>query len=82
MTINSNDLKPTYDELRSMYNAQCEAIDSLIKKAKKIGGSYQGDGYIVACFKTTTGQTRYVFEFEVPKGMLHIFSPEQVEVMD
>jgi len=48
------------------------------RKAKKVGGSYQADGWVVAEFYTRKGSLRYVFEFETPAGMLHIFGPEQV----
>lgn len=51
-------------------------------RAWKIGGSYQASGYIVAIFTTTAGLTRYVFEFDTPKGMLHIFNTEQVTLQD
>ena len=47
--------------------------------ARKIGGSYQCDGYVVSIFKTTSGEDRFVFEFIEPKGMLHIFSSTQLE---
>ena len=47
--------------------------------ARKIGGSYQADGYIISRFTTTAGAERVVFEFNEPKGMLHIFTPEQIE---
>lgn len=46
--------------------------------AFKVGGSYQASGVIVGNFKTTTGEQRYVFEFNEPAGMLHIFGPSQV----
>ena len=49
-------------------------------EARKIGGSYQADGYIISRFTTTAGAERVVFEFIEPKGMLHIFTPEQIEV--
>lgn len=45
----------------------------------KVGGSYQADGIIVAAFRTTAGAERYVFEFTQPCGMLHIFTPNQLE---
>lgn len=51
-------------------------------RAEKIGGSYQASGWIVSIFHTTAGETRYVFEFDEPKGMLHIFSPGQVTIND
>lgn len=47
--------------------------------ARKIGGSYQANGFIVARFKTIAGLERVVFEFAEPKGMLHIFSADQIE---
>lgn len=53
---------------------------SAMKKAKKVGGSYQADGTIVSTFKTLTGEVRHVFEFDYPAGMLHIFGPSQVEI--
>jgi len=48
--------------------------------ARKIGGSYQADGAVVARFQTRAGLERVVFEFNEPKGMLHIFTPEQIEM--
>lgn len=47
--------------------------------ARKIGGSYQAEGTIVSTFKTTAGEQRVVFEFNEPRGMLHIFTESQVE---
>lgn len=47
-------------------------------RAIKIGGSYQAEGTVVSEFTTTAGAQRCVFEFDTPKGMLHIFSMEQV----
>lgn len=49
-------------------------------KARKVGGSYQADGTIVAVFKTMEGRDRVVFEFDEPAGMLHIFNTEQVVI--
>lgn len=51
------------------------------QRAEKIGGSYQATGTIVSAFKTTAGEQRYVFEFDVPKGMLHIFSGAQLQFL-
>jgi len=48
-------------------------------KTYKLGGSYQATGTIVAAFITLSGLERYVFEFDTPPGMLHIFSPNQLE---
>ncbi len=47
-------------------------------RAEKIGGSYQATGTVIGEVTTTAGLTRLVFEFDQPRGMLHIFSPEQV----
>lgn len=49
------------------------------QRAKKVGGSYQATGTIVSAFTTLKGHERFVFEFDQPAGMLHIFGPEQVE---
>lgn len=54
--------------------------ENRIRRAKKIGGSYQADGTIVSTFATLAGETRHVFEFDQPAGMLHIFGPGQVEI--
>lgn len=51
-----------------------------VHRAKKIGGSYQAEGTIVSTFATLAGETRHVFEFDQPTGMLHIFGPGQVEI--
>ena len=48
-------------------------------KVRKVGGSYQATGYIVGIAVTTTGDVRYVFEFETFPGMLHIFNEGQLE---
>jgi len=52
-----------------------------IKRAKKIG-SYEASGTIVSEFKTLAGETRYVFEFDEPAGMLHIFSKANLIIED
>jgi hypothetical protein len=50
------------------------------KRVKKIGGTYQHTGTIVAEFKTTAGESRIVVEFDAPvAGMLHILRLDQVE---
>jgi len=46
---------------------------------RKIGGNYEAEGIIVAAFWTLDEKERYVFEFYIPRGMLHIFGPEQLE---
>lgn len=52
------------------------------KRAIKIGGSYQAEGLIKAQFEANDGSVRYVFEFDVPKGMLHIFSAHQLDIIE
>ena len=47
-------------------------------QVRKVGGSYEADGVIVAAFKTLGGAERYVFEFVNPAGMLHIFGPDNL----
>ncbi len=48
---------------------------------KKIG-SYQATGTILAAFKTRYGSKRYVFDFDEPPGLLHIFNHEQLELIN
>lgn len=48
-------------------------------RAIKTLGDYQATGTVIAEFVTTRGKTRCVFEFDMPPGMLHIFSMEQVQ---
>jgi len=53
--------------------------DAAPLRARKVGGSYQAAGTVVAQFKTLTGKDRVVFEFDEPAGMLHIFDVAQIE---
>jgi len=55
------------------------ATFSVGDRARKVGGSYQANGTVVAAFKTLLGKQRYVFEFDGFAGMLHIFNHEQLE---
>lgn len=48
-------------------------------RVRKTGGTYQAEGIIVGIAITTTGDVRYVFEFEQYAGMLHIFNEGQLE---
>ena len=53
------------------------------KRVKKIGGSFQHTGVVVAEFTTTAGEPRIVLEFDAPVAeMLHIYRPYQVEVVE
>ena len=47
--------------------------------ARKVGGSYQATGIIKAKFKADDGSVRYVFRFDNPAGLLHIFNGKQLE---
>lgn len=47
--------------------------------AEKVGGSFQARGTIVSQFYTLDKLERYVFEFNTPAGMLHIYGPSQLE---
>ena len=52
------------------------------KQVKKVGGSFQHTGVVVAEFVTTAGEPRIVLEFDAPvAGMLHVYRPDQVEVI-
>ena len=52
------------------------------KRVMKVGGSFQHTGVVVAEFHTTAGELRIVLEFDAPvAGMLHVYRPDQVEVM-
>jgi hypothetical protein len=53
------------------------------KRVRKTGGSFEHTGTVVAEFETTAGKRRIVLEFDPPlDGMLHIYRPDQVEVID
>jgi hypothetical protein len=55
----------------------------LHKPVRKIGGSFQHTGIVVAEFVTRAGEPRCVLEFDYPtEGMLHIYRPDQFEVID
>ena len=52
------------------------------KRVRKVGGSFQHTGVVVAEFTTTAGEPRIVLEFDAPvAGMLHVYRPDQVEVI-
>lgn len=52
------------------------------QRAKKVGGSYQAEGIIKAKFLADDNTWRYVFRFDNPPGLLHIFNEKQLEVED
>lgn len=53
------------------------------RRAKKVGGSFEHTGTIVAAFHTLAGLPRIVLEFDAPTaGMLHIYRPDQIELIE
>jgi hypothetical protein len=48
------------------------------ERARISASSIQVEGTIVAAFTTLAGEARYVFEFDNPKGMLHVFNEAQL----
>lgn len=44
---------------------------------EKIGGSYTATGTVLARFRADDGSPRYVFRFNNPRGLLHIFNETQ-----
>ena len=72
------DTQPTTAPLKfETFDAAMIPVGSAVEK---IGGSYQATGTVVAAFRTLAGEPRYVFEFDSPKGMLHIFGPSQIQL--
>lgn len=49
------------------------------EKVRKVGGSYQANGTIKAQFAADDGSPRYVFRFDEPPGLLHIFGEKQLD---
>ena len=58
------------------------ATFSVGDRARKVGGSYQATGTMRAVFLTRNGEQRFVFDFDAPPGLLHIFGPAQIEPME
>lgn len=55
----------------------------LLQRVKKVGGSFQHIGTVVAEFITLAGEKRIVLEFDAPvAGMLHIYRPDQVSLLN
>jgi hypothetical protein len=48
-------------------------------RVKKVGGDYSLTGTIVSAFIKLAGQERYVVEADCPKGLLHIYGPNNLE---
>jgi hypothetical protein len=51
-------------------------------KVQKCGGSYQATGTIKAVFAADDGSPRYVFRFDEPAGLLHIFGENNLAPYD
>lgn len=51
------------------------------QRVAKVGGSYQANGTIRAAFRADDGSARYVFRFDTPAGMLHIFGDHNLEAL-
>lgn len=51
-------------------------------KAEKVGGTYQATGVIVAAWFELDNTPRYVFRFDQPKGLLHIFGQAQLRKIE
>lgn len=56
-----------------------ESDFELEELVRKVGGSYQATGTIKASFRADDGSWRYVFRFNNPPGLLHIFNEKQIE---
>jgi hypothetical protein len=50
----------------------------LEEPVKKVGGSYAATGTIKARFRADDWSARYVFRFNQPPGLLHIFGESQL----
>jgi len=48
-------------------------------RVQKVGGSYQATGEVKAAWLADDGTARYVFRFDNPAGMLHIFGDANLE---
>ena len=52
------------------------------ENVRKVGGSYQATGTIKAAFSADDGTARYVFRFDHPPGLLHIYNEGNLEKID
>lgn len=48
------------------------------QRVKKFGGEYELEGTVVAAFSKLSGVERYVVEADTPKGLLHIYGPNNL----
>lgn len=78
-----NDRNEKLDEYESAFRMGITEVICLPfrvgDRARKVGGSYEANGTIVAVFKTRNEEDRVVFDFDEPPGMLHIFNTKQLK---
>jgi hypothetical protein len=48
-------------------------------RVRKVGGSYEAEGTVIGDGLTSEGKVIVLFEFDVVKGMVHIFGESQLE---
>jgi len=66
--------------LGDLWKCAKSAAPAVPRHVRKIGGSFQHTGTVVAEFRTLAGESRIVLEFDAPvAGMLHVYRPDQVE---
>lgn len=80
----SNGIKEDIDRTIIQQNQRAAHFSASLvgQRAEKVGGSYQATGTIVGDFTTNAGKRRVVFEFDAPTGMLHIFDPAQLILLE
>lgn len=69
---------PTFGGIREMFGNYGTKFGPG-QRAVKVGGSYQAAGVIMSVFPADDGTPRYVFRFDNPPGLLHIFSDKNLE---
>lgn len=71
------------DDARKIARAVVSSAAPVVREprhVRKVGGSFEHTGTVVAEFKTLAGEPRIVLEFDAPvAGMLHVYRPDQVE---
>jgi len=71
-------------DVRNRKTAVCEPSHvkdyefELGDRVYKSKGSYQAEGTVKARFRARDGSPRYVFEFDTPAGLVHIFNERQL----
>lgn len=52
------------------------------QRVYKVGGDYTLTGTVMAAFLKKSGHERYVVEADLPSGLLHIYGPSNLEVLN